>query len=235
MSAVLCYSTQAAAPHTAAWVSRVLGPVIKACRFDSPPPVELRPTGRAAGYCQPGFVAPDGRVAISKLVCFWSDSDFVDVFLHESAHRLLAGREVLDHGPEFFVLNLSLLLRAQAFFERDVVELMGLYDLQDQPAEVDEPNWRGVILGWALPVAAELEASGSSAEQLADVVCDRWKLFVRERENARAQAVQQILAARKKAAAVEGKIEDLKSSIFVWRALSSVGFLFFLSVCIFVF
>ena len=235
MSTVACYSTQAAAPHTAAWVSRVLAPAIKACRFDKPPPVELRPTGRAGGYCQPRFVAPDGRVAISKQVCFWSDSDFVDVYIHEAAHRLLAGREVLDHGPEFFALNLSLLLRAQAFFERDVVESMSLYDLQDQPAEVDETGWRGVVLGWALPLAAELAATNNSAEALADLVSERWKSFLQEQENAREQAAQQTLAARKRAAAAEVQIEDLKSSLFVARTFLVVGWMCFLSVCIFVF
>lgn len=233
MNLPACYVVKTASSMTAAWVARVLSPVAAACRFDKPPPVELRPTGRAGGYCQSSLLAPDGRVAISKQVCFWSDSSFADVYLHEAGHRLLSGREVLDHGPEFFALNLALMTRAQSFFERDVVELMSLYDCQDCPPELEnEPGWRGIVLNWALPVAAELAATDTSAEALADAVCQRWQDFLQDRETTRVQAVQQIVAARKYSAAQVGKIEGLQSSIFVARTFLFFACLCFLSVCI---
>ena len=235
MSLPACYVAQTAQSMTAAWVARVLSPVVLACRFDTPPPVELRPTGRAGGYCQLRSVAPDGRVAISKQVCFWSDSSFADVYLHEAGHRLLSGREVLDHGPEFFALNLALLTRAQSFFARDVVELMSLYDCQDCPAKLEnEPGWRGIVLNWALPVAAELAATDTSAEALADAVCQRWQDFLQDRETTRVQAAQEVVAARKYAAAQAKKIESLQSSIFFARTFLIVGWLCFLSVVYFV-
>ena len=235
LPAPACYVSQTAPSMTAAWVARVLSPVVLACRFDKPPPVELRPTGRAGGYCQSSLLAPDGRVAISKQVCFWSDSSFADVYLHEAGHRLLSGREVLDHGPEFFALNLALMTRAQSFFERDVVELMSLYDCQDCPPELEnEPGWRGIVLNWALPAAAELAATDASAEALANEVCARWEAYIQEREKSRVQAAQQVLAARKFAAVQQEKIDRVQSSIWMWRALTGAGWLCFLSVVYFV-
>lgn len=235
MSLPACYVAQTAPSMTAAWVARVVSPVVLACRFDKPPPVELRPTGRAGGYCQLRSVAPDGRVAISKQVCFWSDSDFADVYIHEAAHRLLSGREVLGHGPEFFALNLALLTRAQSSFSRDVVELMSLYDCRDCPDELEkEPGWRSIVLDWSLPVAAELAAADSSAELLADAVCKRWQDFLQDRETTRVQAAQKVVAARKYAAAQAKKIESLQSSMFFARTFLVVGWLCFLSVVYFV-
>ena len=233
--ALSIYSTQAAPPPLAGWLQRVLHPVLAACRFEHGLPVEVRPTGSWGGWCSGRAEAPDRRIALTKKICFWPAEKIVSVYLHEAAHRFLECREVPTHGAEFFCLNAILLLRSAAFFRLDPLFQLDLYDLQEQPAELDEPNWRGVVLGWALPTATELAASDVNAEALADAVCERWQLFLYERENARLQTAQKTLAARKKAAAVEGQIEDLKSSIFLWRALSSVGFLFFLSVCIFVF
>ena len=230
------YITQAAPAQTALWLRRVLAPV-EACRFEQPVPLELRAVGAWAGVCHSRTFAPDRRVAISSKVVFWTAENIVSVYLHECCHRLLERHIGMQHRPEFFLMNAVLLLRSKAAFESDpIFKLDFFYDVQDCPPELEnEPNWRGVILGWALPVAASLAATDATAEQLAYEVCSRWKSFVQERENARVQAAQQVVLARKKAAAVEGQIEDLKSSIFVWRALSSVGFLFFLSVCIFVF
>ena len=229
------YVTEAAEAPLAGWLQRVLQPVVEACRFERGLPVEVRPTGAWSGWCPSKDGAPDRRVALSDRICFWTTENIVSVYLHESAHRFLECREVPTHGAEFFCLNAILLLRSAAFFRLDPLFQLDLYDLQEQPAELDEPNWRGVVLGWALPMAAELAHSERSAEALADEVCARWGAYLQERERSLVAAAQQVLAARKKAAAVEGKIEDLKSSIFFWRALSSVGFLFFLSVCIFVF
>lgn len=233
MSALPIYSCQAAPAH---WLQRLLQPVLEAARFNRAVPVEVRQTGAWSGWCAGRDGAPDGRVSLTNRITFFTPENIVSVYLHESAHRFLERLEVASHGAEFFCLNAILLLRSAAFFRLDSLLQLDLYDLQDAPAELDnEPGWRGVVLNWALPVAAELAATDTSAEQLADMVCERWQQFLQEREHSRVLAAQQILVARKKTAAAELQIEDLKSSVWMWRALSSVGWICFLSVCIFVF
>ena len=232
MSAALAiYSTQAA--PLAGWLQRVLQPVVKACRFERGLPVEVRPTGAWSGWCAGQNEAPDRRIALSKKICFWSAENIVSVYLHESAHRLLEDREVDTHGPEFFCLNAILLIRSAALFRLNWLFKLDFYDYSDCPLDLqDEPNWRGIVVGWSLPTAAELAATDASAEQLADIVCKRWQQFLQERQNARAQAAQQVVAARKNAALQLQKIESLQSSIFVARTFLIVGWLCFLSVCI---
>ena len=231
------YITQAAPAPTALWLRRVLAPAVEACRFEKAPPLEVRPVGAWAGICDSRTFAPDLRVAISSKVVFWTTENIVSVYLHECCHRLLARHIGMLHRPEFLGLNAVLLLRSKAAFESDpLLNLNFFYDMQDCPVELEnEPTWRGIVLNWALPLAAELAASTDSAEALSDLVLERWQLFVGERENAREQAAQQILAARKKAAAEEVQIEDLKSSLFIARTFLVVGWMCFLSVCFFVF
>lgn len=237
MSATLpIYTCQAAPAPLAGYLQRLLQPVARACCFERGLPVEVRQTGMWGGWCPERQCAPDGRVVLSTRICFFTPENIVSVYLHESAHRFLERLEVAAHGPEFFCLNAILLLRSAAFFRLDSLLQLDLYDLQDAPAELDnEPGWRGVVLNWALPVAAELAASNTSAEVLADAVCQRWQQFLQEREHSRVLAAQQILVARKKTAAAELQIEDLQSSLFVARTFLAVGWMCFLSVCFFVF
>lgn len=123
----------------------------------------------------------------------------IDVVLHEWSHRVLQERKIFGHTPEFFCLDAVLLIRAAQFFDADPLLRLGLYDLQDQPENLaDEPNWRGLALNWALPAAAELAAPYHTTEDLAKVVCDRWDLFVIDRQasmdmaqTAAAKAVQE--------------------------------------------
>ena len=236
MSAALpIYCCQAAPAPLAGWLQRVLQPVVEAARFKRAVPVEVRPTGAWSGWCAGLDGAPDGRVSLSNRITFFTPEKIVSVYLHEAAHRFLECREVPTHGAEFFCLNAILLTRSAAFFRLDPLFRLDFYDLQDRPGDLVEPNWRGVILGWALPLAAELAATDASPEALADIVCERWQDFLQNRETLRVQAAQQVLAARKNAAAQKEQIEALQSSLFVARTFLFVGWFCFLSVCIFVF
>ena len=237
MSAVLpIYSTQAAPAPMAGWLQRVLQPVLEACRFQhAPPPVQIGPTGEWAGLCHASTFSPDRRVVISSKVAFWSSESIASVYIHEATHRLLEDREVDTHGPEFFCLNAILLIRSAALFRLNWLFKLDFYDYSDCPLDLqDEPNWRGIVVGWSLPAAAELAATDANAEEVADMVCARWQKFVGERENARVQAVQKVVAARNYAAAQVEKIERLQSSIFVARTFLFFACLCFLSVVYFV-
>jgi hypothetical protein len=220
MTALAVYETIKAPPG---WLHQLLQPVVDACRFQSAPPLEVRPTGNAGGYCQSSDLAHDRRVMISKKVVFWSNETAICVYLHEAAHRLLDVAEVDDHGPEFFCLQAILLTRSTQFFRRDPLFCTDLYDLQDEPAELNEAGWRGIVLNWSLLMAAELAATELSAEQLADEVCIGWRKFVEEREAARKQAEQQRLAARKNQLFQREEKERLQSAVTLWRALSFIG------------
>lgn len=233
-AALQIYSTQAAPAPLASWLQRVLLPVVQACRFELGMPIEVRLTGQWSGWCSNRQSAPDRRIAMSNRICFWTDENIVSVYLHESTHRFLEDHEVATHGPEFFCLNAILLLRSASFFRLDPLFKLDFYDLQDQPVEVNESNWRGVVLGWALPVAAELAESEACAESLAATVCDRWQQFLQDREQSRVAAAQQVTAGRKFAAAQKKKIESLQSSLFVAKAFLVVCFVSFLSVVYFV-
>ena len=237
MSAVLpIYSTQAAPAPLAGWLRRVLEPVVAACRFARAAPVEVRPTGAWSGWCAGRDEAPDRRIAISQKICFWTPESLIAVYLHECGHRSLQPFEVADHGPQFFCLNAILLLRSAAFFRLDPLFKLALYDLQDCPAELETvSNWRGEVLGWALPLAAELAATDESAEALAAQVCESWKSFIRGREQSRAQIAQQALAARKFAASHKEKNEHLQYSLFVARVFLVASLISLFSVVYFVF
>ena len=61
------YQVALAPAGTAAWIQRLLAPVIEAARLDLAPPIELRTTGRWEGWSAARSMAPDGRVALSNL------------------------------------------------------------------------------------------------------------------------------------------------------------------------
>lgn len=234
-AALAIYSTQSAPAPLARWLQGLLQPVLLACYFERGLPLEVRPTGSWAGWCASPNEARDGRVSLSNQIVFWTNENIVSVYLHEATHRLLEARAIAAHGPEFFCLNALLLLRSAAFFRLDPLFKLGFYDFQDAPAELEnEPDWRGVVLNWALPLAAELAATDTGAEEVADIVCARWRQFAEWRENARATAAQQVVLARKKAVAAEEKIEALQSSLWMTRAFLCIGWFGFLSVVYFV-
>lgn len=231
------YSTRCAEPAQGAWLRRLLSPLQGACKFNRLPPLELRQTGKWSGFCEDRQFVPDGRVAVSSTkISFWNDEKLTETYLHECSHRLLEGRDVDFHGPEFLSVNLILLKRAAPSFELDqVVSKLSFYDCQDRPAALlFEPGWRSVVIDWALAVAAELASTELAAEDLAEVVCARWLVHIQELEEARQQAAQQVVAARKFHAAQKEKIESLQSSLFAARTFLIVGWLCFLLVVYFV-
>ena len=165
------------------WLQRILEPVIAACRFQNPPPVEVRPTGRWSGWCSFNRQALDHRVCISNQVFGWSQERLISVYLHECTHRLLETfrDEVADHGPVFFTLNLLLLSRSKAFFELDYRFQLALYDLQDQPAQLkDFEDWQEICLRFARQTAAKLTDNRESAEVLAGMVVKAWPKFLED-------------------------------------------------------
>jgi hypothetical protein len=229
------YVTRAAPAPTAQWLRRVLAPVA-ACRFECAPPLEVRPLGEWAGICEFKTFPPDRRVCVSSKVVFWPPENIVSVYLHECCHRLLQSQIGMQHTAEFFCLNAVLLLRSKAAFESDPIFQLDLYDIQDCPPELySEPNWRGVVLGWALFLAAELAATDASAEAVASTVCERWQQHLQDRERSRIATALQTVVARKTAAAMRQRVSDLQSSRWMWRALTGAGWMSFFSVVYFVF
>ena len=165
------------------WLQRILEPVVAACRFEKPPPVEIRPTGRWSGWCSFNSQALDRRVFLSNQVFGWSHERLISVYLHECAHRLLEKYrdEVADHGPVFFALNLLLLSRSKAFFELDHRFQLALYDLQDQPAQLKNfDDWQEICLRFARQTAAKLTDNRESAEALAGMVVKAWPKFLED-------------------------------------------------------
>ena len=230
MSAELVvHVTQRAAPAQGAWLVQLLGPVATACRFSVPPPVEIRPTGDWGGWCARKDHALDGRVAVSSKFVFWSKESVVDVVLHEWTHRVLQDLKIFGHPAEFFCLNAVFLIRASQFFDGDPLLRLSVYDMQDQPEDLAaELNWRGLIIDWALPVAAELASTDATAEDLAKVVCKRWSKFVADRQASiqRAQTVAVNAAQEANRQAVQ--LRSVLDSRSLWRAMALIGWLSFL-------
>lgn len=127
---------KATQPH---WLARLLGPVVEACRFESVPPVELRPTGGWSGWCQNRNETPDGRVCVSRLLEFRPTGLIVEVYLHEACHRVLEPHNVAVHGSEFAALLEVLYLRsisatnAPRWRTAGVGPFLSIYDFQDAP------------------------------------------------------------------------------------------------------
>ena len=181
------------------WLQTALGPVIQACKFEVPPPVELRPTGRWRGWCAGLTEAPDGRVVVSSRAQFWRKNEVVEVFLHEVAHRLIPYGL---HDPAFLCMYLCLLLRADSAGLGDHVLLVnaaGFYDVQDLPSQLfDEPD-QGLArsIQWSVLTARELVQNHPqmSAEGLAIEVMrrfDLWLLDVAAEPEKRAQRLRQV-------------------------------------------
>jgi hypothetical protein len=208
------FATLPAPPETAAWLRNRLEPVVKACKFARPVPLELRPTGKFRGWCGVKNYYRDGRVCITSQAMFWRPDQLLEVYLHECSHRLLEGREIDPHGPEFFALTAALYMRAAHLFERDAVLFLQIYDFQDVPDED-----KGEVLDWALQVAKELAASSATAEELAEAVCKLWPQNVKEREATKAKNIAQIRAH----ISLKKEILQIKSKLFLWRSLSAIG------------
>jgi hypothetical protein len=214
MKTLAVYQTLRAPRPTAAWLRARLQPVILACKFAQPIPLELRPTGKFRGWADRKDYQRDGRVCITNQVVFWRPDQLLEVYLHECAHRLLEGCEVDAHGPEFFALTATLYVRAAHLFERDALNFLQIYDFQDVP-----DGDRGAVLDWAFSLAKELATSDKTAEELAVVVCQKWQ------QNVKDVAARKLQTAREKSAHINLKLEVkiINTKLFLWRGLSAVG------------
>ena len=212
----------------AQWLSTLLNPVIQAAKFSRPPPLELRPTGQWGGWCEPRSFAADGRIIISNRVSFWKSESIISVYLHECAHRLLDACEVAAHGPEFFLLDLVLHLRCASFFVAEAAQKLSFYDLQDQPAELaNEPAWRGIVIGWALPKADQIVADhgDKSAEEIVPIVLASWDEFLVQRAKSAALAEKKERQLVSQATQIQGRKEEitaLKSDRNFWMVGTAV-------------
>lgn len=66
------YQSLAAPNHTAQWLKNLLLPVISACNFETPIPLEIRPCGVWGGFCESEKYINDKRVYLnSTKVFFW--------------------------------------------------------------------------------------------------------------------------------------------------------------------
>jgi hypothetical protein len=208
------YQALPAPPITAAWLRARLDPVVEACRFERPIPLELRATGKFRGWCGGKNYYRDSRICLTSQAIFWRPDQILKVYLHECAHRLLEGCEVPDHGPEFFALTAAFSMRSAHLFERDAVSFLELYDFQDVP----ETN-KGATLDWALKTAQQLAITDKTAEELAEEVCLLWPRHVAEEKAKKSQA------AREKAAHTNLKLEvkNINTKLFLWRSLSAIS------------
>ena len=205
------------------WLENALGAVIKACQFEAPPPVDLRPTGVWRGWCAGVAEAPDGRIVVSSRAQFWRKNEVVQVYLHEAGHRLIPNSL---HGPAFFCMNLCLLMRADstqlnegagASFESSA----SLYDLSDLPEELASEPDQGLArsLQWSVLTARELVQSHPqmSAEGLASEVIrrfDEWLIEVAAEPKKRAQHLQKAARQQEVLASLKEQIWTMKLVIF---------------------
>ena len=159
---------------------------------------------------------------MSSQARFWTKTQFVDVYIHELSHCLLAesnppevGKPLLnlhDHDAAFFALNLALLMRLDAidYIASDRastwVTRMNLYGLQDPPMHLkDEPPhvWQPQALAWSMRVAAELAPSELTAEELSKTVAEKYWAWCDE------LAVELRKTASEKAAAQQERAREL--------------------------
>lgn len=227
------YQTRVAQPALSGWLQRLLLPVLEACRFQRPPPLEIRPTGRWGGWCSDLESAHNGRVVLSSNICFWTSENIVYVYLHEASHRLLSWSEVASHGPEFLCLNTILLILAGQYFSDDSLEKLKLYDWTDCPSELeDEPGWRGQVLNFALSVAEELAPTDLAAESLPTVVCERWHGWLEQRQH---DLNQQASLCRKAAQfdSLRLQLAALKNDKCLWVWIARIALIFWILLVVF--
>lgn len=225
MVSLAIHQTKPAPSEMAGWLQRVLQPVLDACQLD-PFSLEIRPTGAWRGWAETKDFSPDGRVCISSKVVFWTPKTIQIIYLHEVAHKLLEGRDVLMHGPEFFAVYATLIART---FGQEGVLNLDLYDCRDQPWEIaNDPNWRGNLLNWALQTAQELALTNAPAASLTDIVCQRWQQHLSDLKKARQQA---------KSAAIRQMEEraSAKATRQLLIAIAGIGWLGFLTVSFLIF
>lgn len=174
------YQVQPAPDQLAGWLRNLLAPTVAACRIQNPPPIELRPTGKWAGWADSLELAPDGRVAISSRVSFYRKENQLKVILHEWSHRFTPAS---GHDAIFFATQMVLFLRADAagLTIHPLALKADLYDIQDFPGELaHEPDGGlGRSITWAMLTARELADTNRSAEDAAKEIEVRYERWVK--------------------------------------------------------
>ncbi|MGO4605851.1 hypothetical protein AB4142_05895 [Variovorax sp. 2RAF20] len=220
------FQVQPAPPALAGWVTRLLAPVVAACRFRGTFPVELRPTGCWGGWALPPEYAPDKRVSISNRMLHRSPRALVAIFLHEVTHQLVGADH--DHNAAFFATNLMLLLRVSESVDADVVPAggalaeMGLYDLQAPPVELQREPDAGVgrAVSWAIRVAHELAPTPMAAEDAAVEIRARYTAWIAQLEAAPAAAAARAQTVADAAASAKATRDELQRTIGLLRSVS---------------
>lgn len=205
----------------ASWLQHLLGPVIAACQFRSPPPVMLRPTGVYRGWCEPLEMAADSRVSMSGRARFWSPRELIVVYFHEAAHRLLPG-----HDPVFACVAHALLLRSDAAGLTDGAALVytNLYNIADLPLALAEGPDQGLgrCVAWSVLTACELAVTDLDAEDLAAEVVRRFDLWIAEFASEPARRAQRLRQVARQQQVVEQLKEKVWTLTWTVSVLSSV-------------
>ncbi|SCX72633.1 hypothetical protein SAMN03159363_4355 [Variovorax sp. EL159] len=221
------FQVQSAPPALAGWVTRLLTPVVAACRLRRAYPIELRPTGCWAGWALAPEYAPDRRVSVSNLMLYRSPRALVTIYLHELAHQIVGADH--DHDAQFFATNLMLLLRASDSVDVDVLPAggalaeMGLYDIQAPPVELQREPDAGVgrAVSWAISVAHEFAPKAMTAEDAAAEICARYAAWILQLEAAPAKAAAAAAARAQAAAAAISTAQRLRR-VHAWMAVAAV-------------
>ena len=212
--AVKLYEVAPLLSSTGTWLQRILAPVIRACWFENPPPIELRPTGKWGGWAESDTTLnPDRRVSISNRARLWSVRGITHTVLHEWAHALTPGH---GHDPVFYALNLALLMRLDKEVPPEDPGLahkhsMSAYDLQDTPHQLHDLPDRGLgqSITWAWAQAQGLAEAQLSAEALAlelERRFESWKRALDAAPNDRAMA-------RQKRSRVQRELQELREQV----------------------
>ena len=223
------YQVAPAPAGTAAWIERLIAPVVEAARLELAPPIEFRSTGRWRGWSAARSMSPDGRVALSNLMLFRSSRELIDVYIHEVAHSLLHGvpGAVSSHDCVFLALNAALRMRVDSRKESGTggdpdfvshLSRVSLYDLSDLPPDGLEQDV-GRCVTWSLGLAQEMAASDRSAESIAREVVLRYEAWLAElRDQPRLDRIA-IRQARGQSAAVD----RLRDKLFVSNVVACIS------------
>lgn len=204
---VKVYEVRPAEEDTAAWLRRALAP-IAAARFARAPPVEMRPTGKWGGWAGARDTAPDGRVAVSNRVRFWSARSVLSMYIHEGCHSLIHDVQGADsaHDCVFFSLSYALRFRCDSHEQLQsqpfsLTSDLSLYDLSDLPS-IDLGPDLGWCVTWSTELAEQMAASDLSAEAIAVQIVKRYHEWL---DQLRDQPRLDKIAARQAARQANGK------------------------------
>ena len=167
-----------------------------------------------AGYCGSHDQTENGEVVLdSKLVetCLRKPNSqhIVEVYLHESAHRLMPGHW---HNAAFFCMNFVLHLRAGKL-KRPVWHGIKFYDIQDE-IDFESPGRFFQLMRWAWLLAVELAETEETAEESATLIHQKYQEFCEwldaadEREEA---ATQRRTAAVQHLRNIESDLADARA------------------------